>query len=77
MWDTDALETLLVLLRLGIRDPRLQDAVDLVTAKRDAQGRWILENTYNGRFRVNIERKGRPSKWVTLRALEALKLHGV
>lgn len=75
MWDTDALEMSLVLLRLGFRDPRLQDAVDLINAKRDDQGRWALENTYNGRFRVNIERKGRPSKWVTLRALEALKRH--
>ena len=27
----------------------------------------------NGRFQVNIERKGKPSKWITLNALEVLK----
>lgn len=40
--------------------------------KRHDQGRWRLENTFNGRFQVNIEQKGKPSKWVTLTALRAL-----
>lgn len=31
--------------------------------------------TYNGRFQVDIERKGKPSKWVTLNALRVLKRH--
>jgi len=34
---------------------------------------WLLEATFNGRFQVNIEQKGKPSKWVTLNALRALK----
>ena len=73
MWDTDALEMADILLRLGIRDPRLQEAVDLIVSRQDKQGRWPLENTFNGRFRCNIERKNRPSKWVTLLALRVLK----
>ncbi|HUU37950.1 MAG TPA: hypothetical protein VMW46_07090 [Candidatus Desulfaltia sp.] len=40
--------------------------------KRHDQGRWRLENTFNGRFQVNIEQKGKPSKWVTLTTLRAL-----
>ncbi len=73
MWDSDALEMADILLRLGTRDQRMQEAVDLIVSKQDAHGRWHLENTFNGRFRFNIERKGRPSKWVTLLALRVLK----
>ena len=73
MWDIDALEAADILLRLGIRDDRMQETMDLILSKQDDQGRWSLENTFNGRFRINIDRKGRPSKWVTLIALRVLK----
>ncbi len=73
MWDGDALEVFELLTRLGCRDPRMQDAAELILSKQDAFGRWNLENTYNGRFQVNIEKKGEPSKWVTLIALRALR----
>ncbi len=73
MWDGDALEVFGTLARLGCRDPRMRAAADLIVSKQDAQGRWPLENTYNGKFRANIEKKGRPSKWVTLLAVRALK----
>jgi hypothetical protein len=72
MWDSDALEVLLILAQLGYREPRMQEAAELVLEKQDDQGRWILENTFNGRFQVNIEQKGKPSKWITLTALRAL-----
>lgn len=73
MWNTDALEMLGILTKLGYRDQRMHDAVELVISKQDAQGCWKLETTYNGRFQVNIERKGKPSKWITLNALRVLK----
>jgi hypothetical protein len=73
MWDTDVLEMLLILTRLGYRDNRMKEAVNLVISKQNAEGRWILENTYNGRFQVNIEQKGKPSKWITMNALRTLK----
>lgn len=73
MWDTDALEMLGILGGLGYKEARMQEAIDLVLSKQDDNGRWPLENTYNGRFQVNIERKGKPSKWITLNALKALK----
>ncbi len=72
MYQTDALEVLEILSKLG-KDERMQEAVDLVVSKQDEKGRWKLENTFNGRFQVNIERKGEPSKWITLKALMALK----
>ena len=73
MWDGDALEVFDILARLGCRDPRMQDAAELILSKQDSFGRWNLENTYNDRFQVAIEKKGKPSKWVTLFALRALK----
>jgi hypothetical protein len=73
MWNTDTLEMLDILLKLGYRDYRMQEAIDLVISKQDAHGLWNLETTFNGRFQINIERKGKPSKWVTLKALKVLK----
>jgi hypothetical protein len=73
--DSDALEVLMILTRLGYRDPRMEEAVELVLTKQNEQGRWLLENTFNGRFRVDIELKGKPSKWVTLNALRALRAY--
>jgi hypothetical protein len=57
-------------------DERLREGVDLMLSKRDEQGRWRMEYTYNGKMWADVEQKGRPSKWVTLRALRALKRMG-
>lgn len=73
MWNTDVLEILGILAKLGYRDKRMQEAINLVISKQDEHGRWKLEDTYNGRFQVNIEQKGKPSKWVTLNAVRMLK----
>jgi hypothetical protein len=76
MWQTDALEILDILTRLGYRDERMGEALDLVAAKGDAGGRWKLQQTFNDRFVVPIEEKGAPSRWVTLRALQVLSAAG-
>jgi hypothetical protein len=73
MYQTDVLEILGILTRLGYRDERMQEAVELLVSKQDDQGRWKLENTFNGRFQVDIEQKDGPSKWITLNALRVLK----
>ena len=71
---SDVLETLGVLAALGFgSDARLAGAQRWLLDKQDAQGRWMLENTLNGRMWRSIEVKGKPSKWVTLRALRVLK----
>jgi len=73
MYQTDALEILEILGRLGYKDDRMEEAIDLIISKQDEQGRWKLENTFNGRYQVRIEQKGKLSKWITLNALKALK----
>jgi hypothetical protein len=74
MYQSDVLEILGILTRLGYKDKRMKDAMDLVISKQDEQGRWRLENTFNGRFQVRIEKIGKPSKWITLNALKVLKI---
>lgn len=76
MYQTDALELLAIFSDLGIVDERLADAISLVRHKRLEDGSWQLENSFNGKMLVNIERKGAPSKWVTLRAYDALRYYG-
>ncbi len=73
MWSIDALEVLEILTRLGYNDERMHESLKAMISKQDHEGRWILENTFNGRFQTNIERKGKPSKWITLNALRVLK----
>ncbi len=77
MWQTDVLEILGILAKLGmlaegVRDERTDEALDLVRSRQDARGRWKLQSTMNGKFVVDIETKGQPSRWVTLRALQVL-----
>ena len=75
---TDMLQILEVLTKLGYgTDPRLRAAVELVLSKQDHDGRWKLEYSYNGKTWVDVEEKGKPSKWVTLRALRVLKSVGL
>lgn len=73
MYQTDALEILGILTQLGYKDERMQEAINVLISKQDDQGRWNLENTFNGRFQVSIEQKGKASKWITLNALRVLK----
>ena len=71
---TDVLQNLEALAALGSgQDGRLANALKLVEDKQDDAGRWKLEYTYNGKTWADIEIKGQPSKWVTLRALRVLK----
>lgn len=71
---SDVLEISGLLVELGYgTDPRLQGALQLISDKADAQARWRLENSLNGKTWADIEIKGQPSKWVTLRAWTVLE----
>jgi hypothetical protein len=73
-WHYDVLRGLEYLRRAGVApDQRVAEAIDLVAAKRDGDGRWPLEVRYPGEMPVEIdEGQGRPSRWNTLRALRVL-----
>lgn len=73
MWKIDTLEVLDILTKLGYKDDRMEDAIHLILSKQNHNSRWKLEKTFNGRVQVNIEQKGKESKWITLFALRVLK----
>jgi hypothetical protein len=72
-YQSDALEVLGTLTRLGVKDVRMLDTVELVKAAQQDDGSWLLKDTFNGKMWVDIEEKNKPSKWVTLRAMMSLK----
>ena len=55
------------------RDARLTEAIDILRARRGADGRWSLENRYQGKTFFEMERVGQASRWNTLRALRVLE----
>jgi hypothetical protein len=81
-WHYDALRGLDYLRTAGVTpDAHVAEAIELVRSKRDAEGRWPLENPHeselvNARVRDVAfdmdEREGRPSRWNTLRAMRVL-----
>jgi len=70
----DVLRGLEYLRSAGITpDARLAEAIDLVASKRDASGRWPLENVHPDQLDAEPRAaEGRPSRWNTLRALRVL-----
>lgn len=73
-WHYDVLRGLDYLRRAGAApDERVAEAVERVASKRGADGRWRLDTVYPGRMPVELdEGEGRPSRWITLRALRVL-----
>jgi hypothetical protein len=72
-YQTDILEILDTLTRLGVRDPRMKPSIDLVLDAQQRNGAWLLKHTFNGKMIVDIDEKHKPSKWITLRAMRVLK----
>jgi hypothetical protein len=58
----------------GRPDPRMAEAVDILRAKRDGDGRWRQENRHPGDLHFPLDDgEGRASRWNTLRALRVLR----
>jgi hypothetical protein len=54
-------------------DARMAEVIDLVAARRDAAGRWPLENVHPDELDAEPgAAEGQPSRWNTLRALRVL-----
>lgn len=77
-WQYDVLRGLDYFRRSGAaKDPRLERAIDLVQSKRTGDGRWLLDKTPKGRVWFDVDDgPGKPSRWVTLRALRVLDWAG-
>jgi hypothetical protein len=55
-------------------DPRLGEAVAHVRSKRQEDGTWLLDRSLPGRVWFDLDDgPGKPSRWVTLRAMRVLR----
>lgn len=55
-------------------DPRIAPAIDLLTAQRTADGRWLAGRPREGEVYFAVDAPaGEPSRWNTLRALRVLR----
>jgi len=72
-YQSDILEIMMMLTRLGVKDDRMNEAVELIRDNQQKDGLWLMKDTFNGKMWVEIEEKNKPSKWVTLRALYVLE----
>ena len=77
-WQYDVLRGLDYLRSAGVEpDEQVQEAIELVLAKRGEDGRWTLDVTYDGINMLDMgERVGQPNRWITLRALRVLQWAG-
>ncbi|HEX2705152.1 MAG TPA: hypothetical protein VHM65_05285, partial [Candidatus Lustribacter sp.] len=57
-------------------DPRMDDAIAILRARRCPDGRWAAARPYPGATHVPAPRAGTPSPWVTLIALRVLRCYG-
>jgi hypothetical protein len=58
-------------------DERVAEAVEVVASKRDTDGRWPLENPHDDELQFEMgEAEGKPSRWITLRAMRVLRWAG-
>ena len=57
------------------QDRRMQDALDVLIAKRARGGRWTANAAKPGARHFEIEKAGKPSRRVTLAALRVLRTY--
>jgi hypothetical protein len=59
------------------KDPRMDEALQLIRQRRGADGKWLLENSHEEEWVLDMgEGEGQPSRWVTLQALRVLRHFG-
>lgn len=74
-WHYDVLRALEYFREAGAPcDERMDEAIQLLRSKQQAEGTWLLENTHPGMVHFALEEGDhRPSRWNTLRALRVLR----
>lgn len=68
-YNSDLLEALyaLALCDAPVGDS-LRSPLDVLRRKMRPDGRWLLENSLNGKMRADVEKVSKPSKWLTYQA---------
>lgn len=73
-WRYDVLRALDHFWAVGaLGDERLSDALGVIESKRGRDGRWKVTAPHPGKVWFELEPRGGPSRWNTLRALRVLR----
>jgi hypothetical protein len=72
-YQSDLLEVMDILCRLKIKDERMQDSINIILETQQKNGCWLLKDSFNGKMWIDIEKKNKPSRWITLRAMRVLR----
>lgn len=56
-------------------DNRMDDAIEIIKSKRNKDGIWKLAAHHPGQTHFEMEKPGKPSRWITLRALRVLRYY--
>ncbi|MEJ2187010.1 MAG: hypothetical protein P8Z36_13915 [Gemmatimonadota bacterium] len=76
-YNSDLLEVLLLLGEAGVEcDGVMEEGLDALLARRSRDGTWKMVGGLNGKMHADLDRKGKPSPWITYRALLAFKRFG-
>ncbi|MFD4668454.1 hypothetical protein ACFWNN_01895 [Lentzea sp. NPDC058450] len=73
-WGYSVLNALDYFRGVGRKDPRMEEAVEVVRSARQADGTWLQGGRHPGDvwFEIDVE-AGEPSKWLTFYALRVLR----
>jgi hypothetical protein len=76
-YNSDALEAMYALAESGTPvSAALERPLKVIESKMTPEGKWVMENSLNGKMRVDVETLGKPSKWLTYCALRVLSHFG-
>lgn len=76
-YNSDLLEVLLLLGKAGVeRDAVIEEGLQILLSRRRKDGMWAMVGGLNGKMHAALDRKGKPSPWITYRALLALHRFG-
>ena len=74
MYTSDFLEILRLLMREGVRDPKLDEALELLSSKQSSDGRWQLERKTSGLV-VSFPAKKYGDYYITAGASEVMEFY--
>lgn len=76
-YTSDILEAMYALALLDIpMTPHLNRPLQVIQDNMTPEGMWMMDRSLNGKMWVDVEEKGKPSKWITYFALYTLKHFG-
>ena len=69
-YNSDILEAMYAMALLETpMTPQLKRPLEIIRDKMTPDGKWVMENSLNGKMWADVEEKGKPSKWITYFAL--------